>query len=102
MKTEYQFNEETLVKLFNESDKNLKELENNDYFKIYEGALVNRYIFDKNQYFIENEMRNNVGYLWLCIFCFTFYYCDEIDKKYRFQELFNNLKQMLIMALIPW
>ena len=99
MKTEYQFNEETLVKLFNESEKNLKELENNDYFKIYEGALVNRYIFDKNQYFIENEMRNNVGYLWLCIFCFTFYYCDEIDKKYRFQELFNNLKQMEIILL---
>ena len=44
-------------------------------------------------------MRNNVGYLWLCIFCFTFYYCDEIDKKYRFQELFNNLKQMEIILL---
>ena len=98
-KTEYKFNEEQLAKIFSESEKNLKELENNNYFKIYEGALVNRYCFDKNQYFIENEMRNNVGYLWLSIFCFTFYYCDEMDKTYRFQELFNNLKKMEIILL---
>ena len=96
---ENQFNEEQLLKFFTETENKVKELENNDYFKIYKGALVNRYIFDKNQFFIENEMRNNVGYLWLSIFCFTFYYCDEIDKTYRFQELFNNLKKMEIILL---
>ena len=88
------FDDEQLRDLFSKYKKIENELNNKDLLKVYEGDLVVRYNFDKNQFVIKNEMRNNVGYLWLSMFCFTFYYCDEEDKKYRFQELFDNLKKM--------
>ena len=91
---EIQFDDEQLNNLFSQYEKNSKELDDKEFFKIYEGGLINRYNFDKNQFVVKNEMRNNVGYLWLSIFCFTFYYCDDIDKTYLFQELFYNMKNM--------
>ena len=96
VKKEYnnQFNEDQLAEFFSHYENNPKEIDDKEFFKIYEGGLINRYNFDKNQFVVKNEMRNNVGYLWLSIFCFTFYYCDDIDKEYRFQELSNNLKKM--------
>lgn len=88
------FYNDQLRKYFSEYESISKELEDKEYFKIYEGGLINRYNFDKNKFVIKNEMRNNVGYLWLSVFCFTFYYCDDNDKVARFQELINNLKIM--------
>ena len=94
LENENRFNEEQLNELFSKYEKIEKETEDKEFFKIYEGGLISRYNFDKNQFVIKNEMRNNVDYLWLSIFCFTFYYCDEADKNYRFKELLNNLKKM--------
>ena len=91
---ENQFDEGQLKNLFSLYEKIKNELEDKELFKIYEGGLIYRYNFDKSRFMIKNEMRNNVGYLWLSIFCFTFYYCDDFDKRYRFQELFNNLRKM--------
>jgi len=96
---ENQFDGEQLRTLISKYDKIEKDVEDKEYFKIYEGGLINRYNFDKNQFVIKNEMRNNVGYLWLSIFCFTFYYCDDIDKNFRFQELLVNLKKMEAILL---
>ena len=96
---ETQFDDDQLRDLFSKYKKIENEINNKDFLKIYEGDLVVRYNFDKNSFVIKNEMRNNVGYLWLSMFCFTFYYCDEEDKKYRFQELFDNLKKMETILL---
>ena len=92
-KFENHFEEEQLKQFYQNNKNNLKEIENKEYFKIYEGGLINKYNYDEKHFVIKNEMRNNVGYLWLGIFCFTFYYCDNNDKEYRFQELFNNLQK---------
>ena len=90
---ETEFDREQLNELYSKYEKIQNEIKKINYFKIYEGALVNRYNYDKSQFPSNHEMKNNVGYLWLSIFCFTFYYCDDIDKNYKFQELLDNLKK---------
>ena len=87
------FNQEKLNQIF---ESNKKKIDLKSYFKIYEGYLVKRYYFDRNDYIFKNEMNYIIGYLWLSVFCFTFYYCDDTDKKFRFQELMKYLKNLEI------
>lgn len=41
-------------------------------------------------------MNNIIGYLWMTVFCFTFHYCDDFEKKFRFQEMMKNLGNLEI------
>ena len=91
---ENQYDEEQLREFYQKDKNNLKEIEDKEYFKIYEGGLIEKYNFDTNEFVIKNETKNFVGYLWISIFCFTFFYCDNDDKEYRFQELFINLQKL--------
>jgi hypothetical protein len=94
----YLFDEEKLKQIYTNYESNKKKIDENLnlYFKIYEGDLIKRYNFDRRDYIFKNEMNNIIGHLWLSVFCFTFHYCNDIDKKYRFQELMNNLKNLEI------
>ena len=94
----YLFDEEKLKQIYTNYESNKKRIDENLnlYFKIYEGDLVKRYNFDRRDYIFKNEMNNIIGHLWLSVFCFTFHYCNDIDKKFRFQELMNNLKNLEI------
>ena len=92
----YLFNEEKLNQIYISYESNKKKIDENLYFKIYEGDLVKRFNFDRKDYIFKNEMNNIIGHLWLIAFCFTFHYCNDIDKKFRFQELMNNLKNLEI------
>ena len=58
--------------------------------------MIKRYNFDRRDYIFKKEMNNIIGHLWLSAFCFTLHYCNDIDKKFRFQELINNLKNLEI------
>ena len=87
----YLFNEEKLNQIYTSYDNNRKKIDEKVYFKIYDGDLVKRFNFDRKAYIFKNEMNNIIGHLWLSVFCFTFYYCNDIDKKFRFQELMKNL-----------
>jgi transcription elongation factor Elf1 len=91
--TKYLFNHEKINQII---ESNKKNLDLKQYYKIYEGPLVKRYYFDRNDYFLRNEMNYIIESLWLSVFCFTFWYCDDTDKKFRFQELMNNLKRIEI------
>jgi len=90
------FNEEKLNQIYSSYENNQKKIDTRLYFKIYEGDLVKRYNFDRKDIFSKNEMNNIIGYLWLGIFCLTFYYCNDTDKKYRFEEMMNNLRNLEI------
>ena len=43
-KFENHFEEEQLKQFYQNDKNNLKEIENKEYFKIYEGGLINKYI----------------------------------------------------------
>ena len=92
----YLFNEEKLNQIYVSYENNKKKIDEKTYFKIYDGDLVKRFNFDRRDYIFKNEMNNIIGHLWLSVFCFTFYYCNDIDKKFRFQELMKNLNYLEI------
>ena len=92
----YLFNEDKLNQIYKVYESNRKKIDTKLFFKIYEGDLVKRYNFNRNDFLFKNESNNIIGCLWICIFCFTFYYCNDIDKKFRFQELMKNLKNLEI------
>ena len=55
---------------------------------------MNRYLVDLNKIDIKKEVLNSLHKLWLYIFCLTFYYCDEIEKYFRFEELMRFLPRI--------
>ena len=62
---------------------------------IYNGDLVNRYIIDINKIVYGNEVMNMLNKVWVIIFCMTFYYCNDIEKHFRFEELMNLLPDII-------
>ena len=92
----YLFNEEKLNTIYMVYESNKKRIDPKLYFKIYEGDLIKRFKFNQNDHTFKNEMSNIIEYLWLTTFCLTFYYCQDMEKKIRYQELIKNLKHLEI------
>ena len=67
----------------------------NNYFSIYKGDFVNRYMLDYNKQEYHNEVYNTLYQIWLIVFCLTFHYCDEIEKLYRFEELIRIIPKVI-------
>ena len=63
------------------------------YFKIYNGEISQRNLYDAKNYLAKNEIINDVFLLWLRIFCLTFYYCEQKEKIVRFVEMLQNIKK---------
>ena len=66
-----------------------------DFFSIYKGNLVNRYLVDINKIEYHNEVINSLYIIWIIVFCMTFYYCDEVEKYFRFEELMRFLPKVI-------
>ena len=65
-----------------------------NFFNIYTKDPMNRYLVDLNKIDIKKEVLNSLHKLWVYIFCLTFYYCDEIEKYFRFEELMRFLPRV--------
>ena len=70
------------------------ELNPNNFFSIYIKDM-NRYLVDLNKIDIKNEVLNSLNKVWVYIFCLTFYYCDEIEKHFRFEQLMRFLPKIV-------
>ena len=73
--------------------KSLETLEQPKYFRIYDGDLVVRRLYNCKNDLIDGEIENDVLLLWLRVFCLTFYYCDKNEKIIRFVEMLENMKK---------
>ena len=67
---------------------NFMRTEKNPYnfFNIYKNNIV-RFLPDINKIDIKNEVQNSLNKVWVYMFCLTFHYCDENEKRFRFEEL---------------
>ena len=74
---------------------NLRSNAFNSFFSIYNGDLVNRSIIDINKIEYHNEIINSLYLVWIIVFCMTFYYCDELEKNFRFEELMRFLPKVI-------
>ena len=75
----------------------IKALEQPKYFKIYDGDLIIRHLYNSKNDVTINEIKNDVLLLWLKVFCLTFYYCEPEEKIIRFEEMLNNIKKALYL-----
>ena len=57
-----------------------------NFFNIYKNNIV-RFLPDINKIDIKNEVQNSLNKVWVYMFCLTFHYCDENEKRFRFEEL---------------
>ena len=73
----------------------LKSKKYNDFATIYNGDLVNRYIININELEYHNDVINSLYLVWIIVFCMTFYYCDEIEKHFRFEQLIRFLPSVI-------
>ena len=71
------------------------ELNPNNFFSIYVKDHMHRYLVDLNKIDVKNEALNSLYKVWVYIFCLTFYYCDEIEKHFRFEELMRFLPKVV-------
>ena len=71
----------------------IETLEQPKYFKIYEGEVCVRHLYDAKNYLCINEIKDDVILLWLRVFCLTFYYCEQKEKMVRFVEMLQNIKK---------
>ena len=72
----------------------IETLEQPKYFKIYEGEVCVRHLYDAKNYLCINEIKDDVILLWLRVFCLTFYYCEQKEKMVRFVEMLQNIKKV--------
>ena len=71
----------------------IETLEQPKYFKIYEGEVCVRHLYDAKNYLCINEIKDDVILLWLRVFCLTFYCCEQKEKMVRFVEMLQNIKK---------
>ena len=86
------FFDKFLFQQMQDYQKSVEALEQPKYFKIYDGDLVVRKLYDKKE-IAEHEIKNDVILLWLRLFCLTFYYCEPKEKIIRFVEMLENIKK---------
>ena len=92
------FFDKFLYQQMQEYHKSIEALEQPKYFKIYEGDLVVRYLYNaKEDEKINREIENDIILLWLRMFCMTFYYCESKEKIIRFVEMLSNLKKAIYL-----
>ena len=84
-----------LLKKYQELENILTTDKSNNYFSIYNGEFVNRYMLDYNKHEYHNEVLNALYQTWLIVFCLTFHYCDRLEKQYRFEELIRILPKLI-------
>ena len=72
------------------------DLNPHNFFSIYNKEMK-RYLVDLNKIDIKNEVLNSLYKVWVYIFCLTFYYCDEIEKEFRFEELMRFLSKYKVV-----
>ena len=65
-----------------------------DFFSIYNGDLVNRYLINIDKFHYNGELKNSINFVWIIVFCLTFYYCNEKEKYFRTEELIRVLKEV--------
>ena len=75
----------------------IKSLEQPKYFKIYDGDLIVRHLYDMKNELAKDEIKNDIFLLWLRIFCLTFYYCEPKEKIIRFVEMLENIKKVIYL-----
>ena len=71
------------------------ELNPNNFFGIYNKEPMIRYLVDLKRIDVKNEALNSLYKVWIYIFCLTFYYCDDIEKHFRFEELMRFLPKVI-------
>ena len=86
------FFDKFLFQQMQDYQKSVEALEQPKYFKIYDGDLVVRKLYNKKE-LAEHEIKNDVILLWLRLFCLTFYYCEPKEKIIRFVEMLENIKK---------
>ena len=87
------FFDKFLFQQMQDYQKSIEALEQPKYFKIYDGDLVVRRLYNSKNDTAENELKNDVILLWLRLFCLTFYYCEPKEKIIRFVEMLENIKK---------
>lgn len=81
----------SFLKQYQLIENDLKGDKYKDFFNIYNGEIVNRYQIKINKLIFQQELINQLYETWILVFCMTFYYCDKIEKQYRFEVLMNLL-----------
>lgn len=87
------FFDKFLIQQIQDYQKSIEALGQPKYFKIYEGELVIRNLYNSKNDLASKEIKNDVLLLWLRIFCLTFYYCEPKEKIIRFVEMLENIKK---------
>ena len=87
------FFDKALYQQMKDYHKAIETLEQPKYFKIYNGEICQRHLYDSKNDLAKNEIMNDVILLWLRIFCLTFYYCEQKEKIVRFVEMLQNIKK---------
>ena len=87
------FFDKFLFQQMQDYQKSIEALEQPKYFKIYDGDLIVRKLYNCKNYIADGEMKNYILLLWLRLFCLTFYYVDKNEKRLRFVEMLENIKQ---------
>ena len=87
------FFDKALYQQMKDYHKAIETLEQPKYFKIYNGEISQRHLYDSKNDLAKNEIMNDVILLWLRIFCLTFYYCEQKEKIVRFVEMLQNTKK---------
>ena len=64
------------------------------FYKIYSGDFTNFYLFNPYDECLPEEVEEILCLLWLRVFCFTFYYCEEHEKIHRFYEMIKNMNKI--------
>ena len=83
------------LKKYQELEDILKSEKSKEFFSIYNGEFVDRYMVDMNKFEYHNEVYNALYQTWFITFSLTFHYCDEIEKLYRFEELIKTLPKLI-------
>ena len=91
------FFDKFLYQQMQDYQKSLETLEQPKYFKIYDGDLIVRNLYNSKNDLINNEIKNDVLLLWLRVFCLTFYYCEENEKMIRYVEMLENIKKVIYL-----
>jgi hypothetical protein len=75
---------------------NVMRTEKNPYnfFNIYKNNIA-RFFPDINKMDIKNEVQNSLNKVWIYMFCLTFHYYDENEKRFRFEELMKFLIRVM-------
>ena len=91
------FFDKFLYQQLKEYQKAIEYLEQPKYFKIYEGTIIDRHLYNAKNDLVNDEIKDDIIFLWLRVFCLTFYYCETKEKIVRFVEMCENIKKAYLI-----